>query len=276
MQSTQASRQIPRHVAIIMDGNGRWAQANGLSRVEGHAEGARAVREAVRTCRKEGVQFLTLYAFSVANWGRPRTEVRALMNLLLDFAEREKQELRDQDVKLEVIGDIEELPITTRHAVESATSYTAGCTGMTLSLALSYGGRADIVSAARAIAIRAATGNLLPEEITEETFQRAMSTHALPPVDLLIRTGGERRVSDFLLFESAYAELYFLPIMWPDFNANALREAFAFFSSRERRFGLTGEQIQAASSPLPIKSGHGFDPHDSSTSRLATESASAE
>jgi undecaprenyl diphosphate synthase len=279
MQISQPARQIPRHVAIIMDGNGRWAQANGLSRVEGHAEGARAVREAVRTCRKEGVEFLTLYAFSVANWGRPRGEVRALMNLLLDFAEREKQDLRDQDVKLEVIGDIEELPISTRHAVQSATSYTAGCKGMTLSLALSYGGRADIVSAARAIAIRASTGSLLPEEITEETFQSAMSTHALPPVDLLIRTGGERRVSDFLLFESAYAELYFLPIMWPDFNAKALREAFAFFSGRERRFGLTGEQVQNATAPtsvVTVKNGHGFDPHDSSTSRLASESAGAE
>jgi undecaprenyl diphosphate synthase len=277
MQISQPLRQIPRHVAIIMDGNGRWAQANGLSRVEGHAEGARAVREAVRTCRKEGVEFLTLYAFSVANWGRPRTEVRALMNLLLDFAEREKQELRDQDVKLEVIGDIEELPISTRHAVQSATSYTADCTGMTLSLALSYGGRADILNAARAIAIRVSTGSLLPEEITEETFQGSMSTHALPPVDLLIRTGGERRVSDFLLFESAYAELYFLPIMWPDFNAKALKEAFAFFAGRERRFGLTGEQVQnATSAPIPAKNGHSFDPHDSSTSRLATESAGAE
>ena len=272
----QPSRQIPRHVAIIMDGNGRWAQANGLSRVEGHAEGARAVREAVRTCRKEGVEFLTLYAFSVANWGRPRTEVRALMNLLLDFAEREKQELYDQDVRLEVIGDLEELPISTRHAVESATRYTANCTGMTLSLALSYGGRADIVNAARAIAVRARAGLLLPEEITEETFQNAMSTHALPAVDLLIRTGGERRVSDFLLFESAYAELYFLPLMWPDFNAKALRDAFAFFSGRERRFGLTGEQVQAVSPPTPIKHAHGFDPLDSSTSLLSGEAASAE
>ena len=267
---------VPRHVAIIMDGNGRWAQANGLSRVEGHAEGARAVREAVRTCRKEGVEFLTLYAFSVANWGRPRLEVRALMSLLLDFAEREKRELRDQDVKLEVIGDLEELPISTRHAVESAIEYTAGCSGMTLSLALSYGGRADIINAARAIAIRAQNGMLLPEEITEDTFQSAMSTRSLPAVDLLIRTGGERRVSDFLLFESAYAELYFLPIMWPDFNAKALRDAFAFFAGRERRFGLTGEQVHAATVAPVTKNGHGFDPHDSSTSRLASESASAE
>src|SRR5262245_15972326 len=255
-----------------MDGNGRWAQANGLSRVEGPAEGARAVREPVRACRKEGVEFLTLYAFSVANWGRPRTEVKALMSLLLDFAEREKQELRDQDVRLQVIGEIDELPIETRHAVESACRYTAGCRGMTLSLALSYGGRADIIAAARALAIRAATGHLLPEEINEDTFQSHMSTHGLPPVDLLIRTGGERRVSDFLLFESAYAELYFLPIMWPDFNAKALRDAFGFFAGRERRFGLTGEQIHAASA-LPQK--HSFDPLDSSNS-LLSEAASAE
>jgi undecaprenyl diphosphate synthase len=264
-------------VAIIMDGNGRWAQANGLSRLEGHAEGARAVREAVRTCRKEGVQYLTLYAFSVANWGRPRTEVRALMNLLLDFAEREKKELRDQDVKLQVIGDSDELPLSTRQAVQSAISYTSQCQGMTLSLALSYGGRADIVSAARAIALRVQSGQLLPEEVTEQTFQSALSTHALPPVDLLIRTGGERRVSDFLLYESAYAELYFLPIMWPDFNSKALRDAFAFFSGRERRFGLTSEQVQAAGTVVPLKTGHGFDPHDASNSLLASaESATAE
>ncbi|HKO94254.1 MAG TPA: polyprenyl diphosphate synthase [Polyangiaceae bacterium] len=269
--SPSASRQTPRHVAIIMDGNGRWAQANGLSRLEGHAEGARAVREAVRTCRKEGVEFLTLYAFSVANWGRPRTEVKALMNLLLDFAEREKQELCDQDVRLQVIGDLDELPLSTRGAVHSAIDFTSHCTGMTLSLALSYGGRADIVSAARALALQVKSGQLLAEEVTEEAFQQALSTHTLPPVDLLIRTGGERRVSDFLLFESAYAELYFLPIMWPDFNAKALRDAFGFFAGRERRFGLTGEQVKEAAPVLPLKTGHGFDPHDSSTSRLASD-----
>jgi undecaprenyl diphosphate synthase len=258
-----------------MDGNGRWAQANGLSRLEGHAEGARAVREAVRTCRKEGVQFLTLYAFSVANWGRPRAEVRALMNLLLDFAEREKHELRDQDVKLQVIGDGDELPLATRQAVQSTIEFTSHCTGMTLSLALSYGGRADIVSAARALALQVQSGQILAEEVTEQSFQAALSTHRLPSVDLLIRTGGERRVSDFLLFESAYAELYFLPIMWPDFNAKALRDAFAFFAGRERRFGLTGEQIQATLVPLKAGS-HSFDPHDASTSRLSGEAASAE
>jgi undecaprenyl diphosphate synthase len=206
------------------------------------------------------------------------------MSLLLDFAEREKRELLEQDVRLEVIGDLDELPIATRHAVESASRYTRECRGMTLSLALSYGGRADIVSAARALAVRARSGLLLPEEITEETLQREMSTSRLPAVDLLIRTGGERRVSDFLLFESAYAELYFLPIMWPDFNARALDDAFRYFAGRERRFGLTGEQVTAPERrALDGARGfdarsfdpHGFDPHDASTSLLAGE-ASAE
>ena len=173
---------------------------------------------------------------------------------VLDFAEREKQELRDQDVKLQVIGELDELPINTRHAVESATQYTAGCRGMTLSLALSYGGRADILNAARAIAIRAATGSLLPEEINEETFQSHMSTHALPAVDLLIRTGGERRVSDFLLFEAAYAELVFLPIMWPEFTSESLLGAIDVYLGKERRFGLTSEQIQGASRSEPASS----------------------
>ena len=269
-----AEKQIPRHVAIIMDGNGRWAEANGLSRSEGHAEGARAVREAVRTCREDGVEFLTLYAFSVANWGRPRAEVRALMNLLLDFAEREKHELFERDVRLNVIGDSDELPIATRHALERAMSHTAGCRGMTLSLALSYGGRADIVTAARNIAARARAGTLLPEEVTEELLHKEMSTHALPPVDLLIRTGGEFRVSDFLLFEAAYAELCFLPIMWPDFDAQALRDAFEFFRGRERRFGLTSHQAQAITGVF--KRGHTFDPLDASSSRLNKDAAGAE
>jgi undecaprenyl diphosphate synthase len=271
-----ADKQVPRHVAIIMDGNGRWAEANGLSRPEGHAEGARAVREAVRTCCEEGVEYLTLYAFSVANWGRPRTEVRALMSLLLDFAEREKHELFERGVRLQVIGDVDELPMSTRHALERAMAHTANCRTMTLSLALSYGGRADIVNAARNLAARARAGNLLPEEITEDLFQKEMSTHALPPVDLLVRTGGELRVSDFLLFESAYAELYFLPIMWPDFDAEALRAAFDFFRGRERRFGLTREQATQPTVTGVFKRGQTFDPLDSSSSRLNKEAAGAE
>ncbi len=270
---------IPRHVAIIMDGNGRWAQAAGLSRVEGHAEGARAVRATVRECRKRGVEYLTLYAFSVANWGRPATEVRALMNLLLDFAEREKQELFEQDVRVEVIGDLEELPISTRLAVQRTCDYTAQCSGMTLSLALSYGGRADIVQAARALAVQVRAGALLPEEVTEQSLQAAMSTHALPPVDLLIRTGGERRMSDFLLFEAAYAELYFLPAMWPDFDGRALSGALEFFAGRQRRFGLTGEQVESEPSTPPgitFPAAQPFDPIDATSTQLDCASASAE
>jgi undecaprenyl diphosphate synthase len=247
----------PEHVAIIMDGNGRWAQSRGLHRSAGHAEGARAVREAVRTAREEGVRYLTLYAFSVANWSRPRPEVDALMQLLQDFAERERQELRDQGIRLDVVGDLEELPTVARRAVEDARAYTADCNEMTLSLALSYGGRRDIADAARSIAVRARAGLILPEDIDEEFFHKQMSTHALPDVDLLIRTGGEHRVSDFLLFEAAYAELVFLPIMWPEFTSATLREALGIYAHRERRFGMTTDQVRH-------NLGRTFDPLDSS------------
>jgi undecaprenyl diphosphate synthase len=238
-----------------MDGNGRWAEARGLNRAQGHAEGARAVREAVRASRSAGVEYLTLYAFSVANWGRPRPEVQALMHLLIDFTGREKEELRKQDIRLNVIGDLEDLPFETRRAVEDAMAHTADCGSMTLSLALSYGGRHDIVNAARVMAVRAKAGLLLPEEIDEETLHKEMSTRDLPEVDLLIRTGGESRVSDFLLYESAYAELLFTPIMWPDFKEQHLQEAISYYSSRQRRFGLTSKQIGSSLH-------RGFDPVD--------------
>ncbi|MBM4364333.1 MAG: di-trans,poly-cis-decaprenylcistransferase [Deltaproteobacteria bacterium] len=241
-----------------MDGNGRWAQDRGRGRFEGHAEGARAVREAVRTSREIGVGYLTLYAFSVANWSRPRPEVTALMRLLADFAQKEREELRDQGIRLNVVGDLEELPTFARRAVEDSMAYTADCSEMTLSLALSYGGRRDIVDACRSIAVRARAGLVIPEDIDEAFFHRQMSTHALPDVDLLIRTGGEARVSDFLLFEAAYAELFFLPIMWPEFTADALRTVVSQFGSRERRFGLTSAQLRDQNL------GRTFDPLDSS------------
>jgi undecaprenyl diphosphate synthase len=249
--------KVPAHVAIIMDGNGRWAELRGLHRSEGHAEGARAVREAVRTSRELGVRYLTLYAFSVANWSRPRPEVEALMRLLQDFAESERQDLREKGIRLNVIGDLEELPVYARRAVEEAKAYTADCNEMTLSLALSYGGRRDIADAARSIAVRARAGLILPEDIDEEFFHRQMTTHSLPDLDLLIRTGGENRVSDFLLFEAAYAEFVFLPIMWPEFTGNALRDALGIYAARERRFGLTTDQVRQ-------NVGHSFDPLDSS------------
>ncbi|MBK7579804.1 MAG: di-trans,poly-cis-decaprenylcistransferase [Myxococcales bacterium] len=246
--------RVPRHIAIIMDGNGRWARERGLERVEGHAEGARAVRDAVETAARVGVEYLTLYAFSVANWARPRGEVEALMRLLVDFAKKERSELRSLGIRVNVIGALEDLPTGTRHAVEDLIHYTADGEKMTLTLALSYGGRQDIVEAARALAVRARAGLVLPEEIDETFFHREMTTRTLPDVDLLIRTGGESRLSDFLLYEAAYAELSFLPIMWPDFRPATLLESIEQFSNKERRFGRTSEQVKrgeaAAFDPL--------------------------
>ncbi|MEZ4229429.1 MAG: polyprenyl diphosphate synthase [Polyangiaceae bacterium] len=233
----------PRHVAIIMDGNGRWAQARGLERAEGHAEGANAVREAVTTCREQEIEYLTLYAFSNANWQRPSIEVEALMRLLVEFAEKEKAELRENGIRVNVVGEIEDLPSHTRRAVEHVIDYCSDGDRMTLSLALSYGGRQDIVNAARALAVRARAGLVLPEEIDENFFHREMTTHSLPDVDLLIRTGGEARLSDFLLFEAAYAELAFLDIMWPDFKEDTFIECVRRYATKERRFGRTSAQV---------------------------------
>ena len=250
----------PRHVAIIMDGNGRWAKARGLERVDGHAEGARAVRDAVETAARVGIEYLTLYAFSVANWARPSLEVEALMRLLVDFCKRERAELRQLGIRANVIGNLEDLPTFARHAVEDLIRYTSDGDKMTLTLALSYGGRRDIVEAARSLAIRARAGLVLPEEIDEDFFHREMTTSALPEVDLLIRTGGEIRVSDFLLFESAYAELVFLNIMWPDFRPATLLEAMELFAQKERRFGRTSEQLRRDELHT-----QGFDPYDRAT-----------
>ncbi len=244
-----------------MDGNGRWAKSRGLERAEGHAEGARAVRDAVETAARVGIEYLTLYAFSVANWARPRGEVEALMRLLVDFAKQERAELRQNGIRVNVIGQLEELPTVTRHAVEDLIAYTADGDRMTLTLALSYGGRQDIVEAARALAVRARAGLVLPEEIDERFFHREMTTHSLPDVDLLIRTGGESRLSDFLLFEAAYAELSFMPIMWPDFTPQTLLDAIEVYSQKERRFGRTSEQVAVAQSQ-----GQAFDPAEPAAS----------
>jgi undecaprenyl diphosphate synthase len=245
--------RIPQHVAIIMDGNGRWAKSRGLERVEGHAEGARAVRDAVETSTRIGIKYLTLYAFSVANWARPRSEVEALMRLLVDFASKERAELRQNGIRVGVIGALDDLPTVTRHAVEDLVRYTADGDRMTLTLALSYGGRQDLVDAARSLAVRARAGLVLPEEIDETFFHRHMTTSALPDVDLLIRTGGETRLSDFLLFEAAYAALLF---MWPDFRPETLLAAVDAYGQKERRFGMISEQVQGM---LPIQA---FDPLD--------------
>jgi len=236
---------LPRHVAIIMDGNGRWARARGLDRIEGHAQGARAVRHAVETAARIGIEYLTLYAFSVNNWARPSEEVQALMALMVDFARSEQSELRQNGIRVEVIGQIDRLPSGTQAAVDALVRSTAQGDRMILTLALSYGSRQDVVDAVRSIAERVRTGELDPSKIDAAALRQSMTTHRLPDVDLLIRTGGESRVSDFLLLEAAYAELLFLPIMWPDFTPDALRDAVESYVSRERRFGLTSEQVQS-------------------------------
>lgn len=234
---------LPKHVAIILDGNGRWAQARGLPRARGHEEGAKAVRAAVRGCRKRGIRYLTLYAFALSNWARPKDEVDGLMRLCAEFANNERAELIDRGIQVQVIGDLEEVPTATRRAMEELIEGTASCKEMTLALALSYGARRDVVSAMRAIAIQARAGLVIPEEIDERLIRRYLSTGPLPDPDLLIRTGGEQRLSDFLLFESAYTEFFFTETPWPDFNESLLEESLEAFTSRTRRFGRTNEQL---------------------------------
>jgi len=227
-----------------MDGNGRWAVQRGLPRHAGHKEGATAVREVVRGCRKAGVEFLTLYAFSLANWKRPSIEVNALMRLLIYFADKEAEELRQNEISVGVVGRPEDLPTATRKALFDVMELTSSGTKMRLSLALSYSGRNDIVSAMQEIAKEIEAGTLPAAAVDESLLRHRLTTHELPDPDLLIRTGGEYRTSDFLPFESVYSELYFPQILWPDFREHHLLEAFAEYAGRERRFGMTSQQIK--------------------------------
>ncbi len=240
-----SASKLPEHVAIILDGNGRWASARGLPRTKGHEHGARAVRVAVRGCHDRGVQNLTLYAFSAANWSRPKEEVEALMRICTEFAEGEREDLVRRGVRVLVIGELDDVPTRTRRAMERLVADTASGTAMTLRLALSYGGRRDMVNAIRALAVRARAGLVMPEEIDEASVRSFLTTSDMPDPDLVIRTGGERRMSDFLLFECAYAELFFTETFWPDFEEATLDEALASFSRRQRRFGKTGTQVSA-------------------------------
>jgi undecaprenyl diphosphate synthase len=237
--------ELPRHVAIIMDGNGRWAQRRGLPRVEGHRRGARSVREVVRAAREIGVGALTLYAFSSQNWQRPPEEVATLMQLLHQYVIEERAEIMDNGIRLIAIGEVDRLPSFVLDPLEELMQDSAGNRDMTLCLALSYGGRESIVEAARAMCELAARGALKPDEVTEEKFSAALQTGPLPKLDLLVRTSGEERLSNFLLWEAAYAELYFTDTYWPDFGRDELEKALASFTQRERRFGLTREQIRS-------------------------------
>ena len=237
---TDPDRSLPRHVGIIMDGNGRWARSRGQARVAGHREGAKAVNRIVTACRRRGISILTLFAFSSQNWARPTLEVQALMSLLAEYIKSERRTILENGIRLTAIGDIAALPEAPRTALEALIAESAANAGMTLCLALSYGGQDEIAAAARQLATLAARGEFDPEAINVEAFGARLWSAPLGPVDLLIRTSGELRISNFLLWSLAYAELYFCETMWPDFDEGELDKALAVFARRDRRFGEVG------------------------------------
>ncbi|MCZ7686746.1 MAG: polyprenyl diphosphate synthase [Sandaracinaceae bacterium] len=228
---------LPGHVAIIMDGNGRWAQRQGFLRTLGHREGSESVRRAVRACRRLGIRALTLYAFSEQNWERPQLEVTALMELLKEFLLSERDELIEKGIRLRAIGRRSRLPRDVAQILERVEAETSGLDRMTLTLALSYGGREEIADAAREIAKRVAEGELDPDRIDERLIGAVLPSMDVGPVDLLVRTSGELRISNFLIWAAAYAELYFTDALWPDFDERHLFEAIAAYQTRDRRFG---------------------------------------
>jgi undecaprenyl diphosphate synthase len=237
LHQVRAHGRIPRHVAIIMDGNGRWAAERGLPRHLGHKEGMKSVREVIEGAVDVGVEFLTLFAFSTENWKRPRKEILALMALLRVFAEREKAELREKGVEVHVLGDLEALDPLTRSAVDGIVRDTVGGTRLRLNLMISYSGREEILRAVRRLADRVSSGELDVSGIDEKVFAGELFTDALPDPDLLIRTSGELRISNFLLWQLAYTELHITDVLWPDFSRLELFRALADFQQRDRRFG---------------------------------------
>lgn len=237
-------QSLPRHVAIIMDGNGRWAQAKGKPRVFGHKKGVESVRNAVKFCRQLNIESLTLFAFSSENWRRPEQEVTTLMELFMFVLTNEVKKLDKNNVKLKVIGDISRFSDKLQKSVQKAEQLTANNTGLTLNIAANYGGQWDIAQAAKQLAKQVEAGDLSAEDIDENALSQYISMHEQAPLDLLIRTGGDLRISNFLLWQAAYAELYFTDTLWPDFNEQAFADAIACYVSRERRFGCTGEQIK--------------------------------
>jgi len=244
------TRRLPRHVGIIMDGNGRWAQNHGRPRLDGHRAGADSVRDITRASRQLGIEALTLYAFSSQNWARPAEEVAGLMLLLREFLIDERSEILDNQIRLEAIGDVEKLPPMVKEPLDELRAASAHHTGMTLTLALSYGGRESIVRAVREIARDAAAGTLRPEDLDVDRFTGYLPTSKLPPLDLLIRTSGEQRISNFMLWEIAYAELVFTDVLWPEFRREHLHTCLDEYAARERRFGLTSAQLASDLDPL--------------------------
>jgi len=235
--------KLPTHIAIIMDGNGRWAKKKLLNRISGHMKGVDAVREVVTTCRELGIKILTLYAFSIENWRRPKEEVKALMGLLNDYLLKERGEMIKNNIRLSAIGRLEDLPPAVQATLQETMKMTKHCDGMTLNLALSYGGRSEILHAVQRVLSDFQKKIIKPEEIDQERFSQYLWTWGLPDPDLLIRTSGEFRISNFLLWQIAYTELYVTETLWPDFNREELLKAISDYQSRERRFGLTSEQL---------------------------------
>ncbi|MGE0825126.1 MAG: isoprenyl transferase [Candidatus Binatia bacterium] len=237
--------RMPQHVAFIMDGNGRWAQHRKLGRIEGHKRGREAVKTVVDTCCEVGIAYVTLYAFSTENWQRPQNEVRALMTLLQRYLRTELPQMMEKNIRLRAIGDLDRLPLPVRQSLDHVMHATAHNTGLTVILALSYGGREEIVHAARSLALAVSQGALEPHQIDEQRFTAALWTADIPDPDFLIRTSGEFRLSNFLLWQLAYTELYVTETFWPDFTRQEFLHALADYQNRERRFGRTAEQQSA-------------------------------
>lgn len=238
--------KLPKHIAIIMDGNGRWAKGKGKFRIFGHQNGVKAVREAAESAAELGISYLTLYAFSTENWSRPKEEINALMELLVSTIRKETKTLIKNNIKLEAIGDIADLPVKCQRELKEAMEETKGNTRLTLVLALSYSAKWDMINAIKQIANQVKQGTMNVEDIQEITVDKHLSTHAYPNPELMIRTSGEQRISNFLLWELAYSELFFTPKLWPDFTREDLYEAIIDYQQRERRFGKTSEQVGKA------------------------------
>jgi undecaprenyl diphosphate synthase len=245
--------KLPRHVAIIMDGNGRWAKANGVPRAAGHRAGLKPTRMAIQECARRGIEALTLFAFSSENWNRPPDEVSSLMTLFVDSLDREIDELHANRVRVRFIGDRKLLSVRLQARIAAAEQRTGANDGLKLQIAMSYGGRWDIVQAAQELARQCSSGSLRVADIDETRFAALLQLADVPETDLMIRTGGEQRISNFLLWHAAYAELYFSAVLWPEFAVAELEAAFTFFASRERRFGLTQEQLPAPAAGEAMK-----------------------
>lgn len=236
--------KIPQHIAIIMDGNGRWAKQKNLDRTYGHREGVATVRKVIEAASKAGVAYVTLYTFSTENWNRPEEEVKALMSLMIQAVANETPDLIKNNIRVKVIGDVERLPADTKRALDHCLHETSACKGSTVVLALSYSSKWEIINAAKQIAEAVKSGKLTKDSINEELISQHLTTKGIPDPDILIRTGGEKRISNFLLWQIAYSELYFTDELWPDFNEESLYKSIVDYQNRERRFGKTSEQIQ--------------------------------